>query len=176
MTTQNSSRRLLPAAALLTLALFGAACDPETGAAAGPAPAAATSATGAASPAADPSTAAPAAAPSSAQPTDASPSATDPAPATTAAAPTTRAPATKAAPAPVHTTPAPARTTAKAAPTTKAPAGSCAHHTTGVCGWDVGLTPVSSSETAECNDGTVSYSATFSGTCSHHGGVRYWFK
>jgi hypothetical protein len=171
VTTQNSSRRLLPAAALVALALFGAACDPETGAAAGSAPAAAASAAGSISPTADPGTAAPAAAPSSAQPTDASPSPADPAPATTAVAPTTKAP-----PAPVHTTPAPARTTAKAAPTTKAPAGSCAHHTTGACGWDVGLTPVSSSEMAECNDGTVSYSASFSGTCSHHGGVRYWFK
>ncbi|GJF27699.1 hypothetical protein KNE206_03990 [Kitasatospora sp. NE20-6] len=46
----------------------------------------------------------------------------------------------------------------------------------GSCGWDAGLTPVSPSEMAECKDGTVSYSTSFSGTCSHHGGVRYWFK
>lgn len=30
--------------------------------------------------------------------------------------------------------------------------------------------------TAECKDGTPSYSKTFRGTCSGHGGVRYWFK
>ncbi len=29
--------------------------------------------------------------------------------------------------------------------------------------------------TAKCNDGTVSYSAHHSGTCSHHGGVMFWF-
>lgn len=30
--------------------------------------------------------------------------------------------------------------------------------------------------TAECNDGTYSYSANHRGTCSHHGGVKRWFK
>ncbi|MFF9321968.1 DUF3761 domain-containing protein [Streptomyces sp. NPDC014735] len=30
--------------------------------------------------------------------------------------------------------------------------------------------------TAQCNDGTHSYSKTFRGTCSHHSGVRYWYK
>ncbi|WP_334171026.1 DUF3761 domain-containing protein [Sinomonas sp.] len=30
--------------------------------------------------------------------------------------------------------------------------------------------------TAKCNDGTLSYSATHSGTCSHHGGVAIWYK
>jgi hypothetical protein len=29
--------------------------------------------------------------------------------------------------------------------------------------------------TAQCNDGTFSYSAHRSGTCSHHGGVAVWF-
>ena len=29
--------------------------------------------------------------------------------------------------------------------------------------------------TAQCNDGTFSYSAHRSGTCSHHGGVATWF-
>ncbi|WP_079186527.1 DUF3761 domain-containing protein [Streptomyces sp. CB01580] len=29
---------------------------------------------------------------------------------------------------------------------------------------------------AQCNDGTYSYAAKFRGTCSHHGGVRYWYK
>jgi endonuclease YncB( thermonuclease family) len=29
---------------------------------------------------------------------------------------------------------------------------------------------------ARCNDGTLSYSQTRRGTCSHHGGVRYWLR
>ncbi len=29
---------------------------------------------------------------------------------------------------------------------------------------------------AKCKDGTWSYSKHFSGTCSHHHGVKYWFK
>jgi hypothetical protein len=28
--------------------------------------------------------------------------------------------------------------------------------------------------TAECKDGTYSFSQTRSGTCSHHGGVKRW--
>ncbi|WP_431682281.1 DUF3761 domain-containing protein [Kitasatospora sp. KL5] len=70
----------------------------------------------------------------------------------------------------------PARTTSRPAAAPTAAAGRCAHHTTGACGWDAGLRPVSSSQMAECKDGTPSYSANFSGTCSGHGGVRYWFK
>ncbi len=34
----------------------------------------------------------------------------------------------------------------------------------------------SSGATALCNDGTLSYSATHQGTCSHHGGVAVWYK
>ena len=30
-------------------------------------------------------------------------------------------------------------------------------------------------QTAECSDGTMSYSADFRGTCSHHGGVEVWY-
>lgn len=30
--------------------------------------------------------------------------------------------------------------------------------------------------TAKCRDGTYSFSATHSGTCSHHGGVEVWYK
>ena len=30
--------------------------------------------------------------------------------------------------------------------------------------------------TAECTDGTISYSAHRSGTCSHHGGVAHWIN
>lgn len=29
--------------------------------------------------------------------------------------------------------------------------------------------------TAQCNDGTYSHSATHSGACSHHGGVKSWY-
>ena len=29
-------------------------------------------------------------------------------------------------------------------------------------------------QTAQCSDGSVSYSADFQGTCSHHGGVEVW--
>lgn len=30
--------------------------------------------------------------------------------------------------------------------------------------------------TAECNDGTYSFSQSRRGTCSHHGGVRRWLR
>jgi hypothetical protein len=30
--------------------------------------------------------------------------------------------------------------------------------------------------TAECEDGTYSFSESRSGTCSHHGGVKRWLK
>ncbi len=30
--------------------------------------------------------------------------------------------------------------------------------------------------TAQCRDGTYSYSQSASGTCSHHGGVRTWIN
>ncbi|MFJ7200686.1 MULTISPECIES: DUF3761 domain-containing protein [unclassified Streptomyces] len=49
----------------------------------------------------------------------------------------------------------------------------CAPHTTGVCragsAHPAGVT-------AECKDVTYSSSKTFRGTCSRHGGVRYWYK
>jgi hypothetical protein len=49
----------------------------------------------------------------------------------------------------------------------------CAHHTTGKCApW----IRHPRGATAQCKDGTFSYSTHFSGTCSHHRGVRYWFK
>ncbi|WP_371330520.1 DUF3761 domain-containing protein [Streptomyces sp. TP-A0356] len=31
-------------------------------------------------------------------------------------------------------------------------------------------------ETAKCNDASLSYSQHSQGTCSHHHGVRHWFK
>lgn len=126
-----------------------------------------------ASPSATPSTASPSPSPSptTAPPTSAAPTTVAPTTQAPAPAPTTHAAAvpTEAAPAPTQAAPAP--TTAAAAP-----AGSCAPHTTGACGWDAGVPPQSSGETATCNDGTVSYSAHFSGTCSHHHGVEYWYK
>ncbi|MEV6208895.1 DUF3761 domain-containing protein [Kitasatospora sp. NPDC051914] len=152
MTLSFGGRRLLPAAGLLALALFSAACDPAATAAPPPARAASTAA--------------------ATSPTPTATASAEPAPTPSAVQSSTEAPS----PAPARTTAAPARTTSRpaAAPTTAA--GHCARHTTGACGWDAGLRPISSSQMAECKDGTPSYSANFSGTCSGHGGVRYWFK
>jgi hypothetical protein len=36
--------------------------------------------------------------------------------------------------------------------------------------------PHPSGAMAECKDGTISYSGSFSGTCSGHSGVRYWYQ
>ncbi|WP_331754147.1 DUF3761 domain-containing protein [Streptomyces sp. NBC_00826] len=59
-------------------------------------------------------------------------------------------------------------------PAAQAPAtAGCASHTTGVCRAG---SPHPAGATAECKDGTPSYSKTFRGTCSRHGGVRYWYK
>ncbi|MFB6878953.1 DUF3761 domain-containing protein [Streptomyces sp. NPDC056323] len=49
----------------------------------------------------------------------------------------------------------------------------CAPHTTGVCR---ATSPHPAGATAERKDGSTSYAAKFRGTCSHHGGVRYWCK
>ncbi|MFF3735529.1 DUF3761 domain-containing protein [Streptomyces sp. NPDC002476] len=49
----------------------------------------------------------------------------------------------------------------------------CAPHTTGTCRAG---SPHPAGATAQCKDGTYSYSKTFRGTCSGHGGVRYWYK
>jgi hypothetical protein len=61
-------------------------------------------------------------------------------------------------------------------PATQAQAATvhCAHHTTGRCAPSWVRHP--RGVTAECRDHTWSYSAHFSGTCSHHRGVLYWFK
>lgn len=162
--------RLLPVA-VAVLAL--AACDPNTPAPAVTRAAAVASPPAAPAPSTTPSTTPPAAPPVAPAPepvvtTEAAP---PPAPATPApapartVAPTTRAPAPAKAPAPA---PAPTKE--------PEPGGSCAHHTVGVCGWDVGVSPAHAGETAQCKDGTASDSANFSGTCSGHQGVRYWFK
>ncbi|MDF3298919.1 DUF3761 domain-containing protein [Streptomyces tropicalis] len=52
----------------------------------------------------------------------------------------------------------------------------CSHHTTGLCGWTHHQKPRDRYETAKCTDASVSYSQHSQGTCSHHHGVRYWFK
>ncbi|AOW90865.1 DUF3761 domain-containing protein [Streptomyces olivaceus] len=56
---------------------------------------------------------------------------------------------------------------------TDAAAASCAPHTTGVCKADA---PHPAGATAQCKDGSYSYSAHFRGTCSGHQGVRYWYR
>lgn len=49
----------------------------------------------------------------------------------------------------------------------------CAHHTVGTC--RAGDSHPRGAM-ARCKDWTYSYSQHFSGTCSHHRGVRYWYK
>ena len=56
---------------------------------------------------------------------------------------------------------------------TAAEAATCAHHTVGVCKAN---SKHPRGATAKCKDGTYSYSLHFSGTCSHHKGVRYWYR
>ncbi|WP_441247101.1 DUF3761 domain-containing protein [Kitasatospora sp. McL0602] len=151
------------------LAFLTTACQPETPPVAPPAPS--VTATPAEAPPVSqaPVTTPPPAVPSTTPSTPAPPPAPSTAPSTPAPKPSrTAAPTTHEPPAPT-----------KAPPTSEAPqkaAGSCGHHTVGSCGWDAGLTPVSDSEMAQCKDGTPSFSATPSGTCSKHGGVEYWFK
>ncbi|WHM41058.1 DUF3761 domain-containing protein [Streptomyces sp. BPTC-684] len=52
----------------------------------------------------------------------------------------------------------------------------CVRHTTGVCGWKAGKKPRDKYQSATCRDGGYSDSRHSSGTCSHHRGVRYWWK
>ncbi|MEV0475635.1 DUF3761 domain-containing protein [Streptomyces prunicolor] len=56
---------------------------------------------------------------------------------------------------------------------TDAAAASCARHTTGVCKANA---PHPRGATAKCKDGSYSYSAHARGTCSHHRGVKYWYR
>ncbi|MFF3890411.1 DUF3761 domain-containing protein [Streptomyces sp. NPDC001914] len=62
---------------------------------------------------------------------------------------------------------------APVAAATEAAAATCARHTTGVCKTS---SPHPRGATAKCKDGTYSYSAHFRGTCSHHRGVKYWYR
>jgi len=79
--------------------------------------------------------------------TFAAPRATAPPPATIRAAPVASAP-----------TPSLTRTAAPSPPRTAAP-----------------VLPAAG-PTAQCRDGTYSYSANHQGTCSHHGGVATWYR
>ncbi|MEU5314784.1 DUF3761 domain-containing protein [Streptomyces sp. NPDC021562] len=54
-----------------------------------------------------------------------------------------------------------------------ATAASCARHTTGVCRAN---SPHPLGATAKCKDNTYSFSAHARGTCSHHRGVKYWYR
>lgn len=56
---------------------------------------------------------------------------------------------------------------------TDAAAASCARHTTGVCKAN---SPHPRGATAKCKDSSYSYSAHARGTCSHHRGVKYWYR
>lgn len=94
-------------------------------------------------------------------------------PASTSATATTKPATAPAAPTKTSTS-APIPTDSSSDPA--ALGGSCAHHTTGACGWTAGVPPISAGETATCKDGTPSFSAHFSGTCSGHGGVEYWYE
>jgi hypothetical protein len=71
----------------------------------------------------------------------------------------------------------PAPTKAKA--TTKAPAVHCGAdyyvNSSGICVHRPVTTPAApAGATAECQDGTYSFSQHRQGTCSHHGGVKRW--
>lgn len=158
------------AAGAVAAVLLTAGCDPDATDTAKPQ--AAATRTTAQAPA--PASSAPAPAPTSASP--AAPTAAAPSHQPTHS-PTSRPTAPVAPPTkPAEPTGPAAEPTSQPPAQTKAPAGSCASHTTGDCGWDLGLTPAHSGETAECADGSTSDSAHFQGTCSQHHGVRHWFK
>ncbi|MEU1444080.1 DUF3761 domain-containing protein [Streptomyces mirabilis] len=56
---------------------------------------------------------------------------------------------------------------------TPAAAASCAHHMTGSCQAN---SPHPRAATAKCKDSSYSYARSFRGTCSHHRGVKYWYR
>jgi Protein of unknown function (DUF3761) len=106
-------------------------------------------------------------------------------PATTVSVPAADSPVPTAAPSPTPAAAAPA-TTGPAAPT-QAATGGGGGGTGGACASDeyrnsdgncvprpVQADAPPPGATAQCNDGTYSFSQHRSGTCSHHGGVRRW--
>ncbi|MFF4402018.1 DUF3761 domain-containing protein [Streptomyces sp. NPDC001480] len=60
----------------------------------------------------------------------------------------------------------------------RAPGGHVAavFHARAVRGWTRRQQPKDKYETARCKDASLSCSRHSQGTCSHHHGVRYWFK
>ncbi|WAH97778.1 DUF3761 domain-containing protein [Arthrobacter sp. MMS18-M83] len=83
------------------------------------------------------------------------------------AAPAPEAPVQAPVPAPVPAAPAPVVPAAPVPAPPAAPAPAPAPAPVPVPGGGA---------TALCNDGTLSFSANHSGTCSHHGGVAIWYK
>ncbi|MFF3000088.1 DUF3761 domain-containing protein [Streptomyces sp. NPDC057950] len=73
----------------------------------------------------------------------------------------------------VFTAPAASATAARPATNT---AHHCVHHTTGLCGRTHHQKPKNKTVTAKCKDASLSYSQHSQGTCSHHHGIKYWFK
>lgn len=108
-------------------------------------------------------------------PTSSAPVTTE-APVTTSEAPVTSTPAQAVAPAPKTTAvakpKAAPKTTAKAAPKPAACGGDYYVNSSGNCVHRPSDNPAGA--TAQCNDGSYSYSQHRSGTCSGHGGVRTW--
>ncbi|WP_416405484.1 GmrSD restriction endonuclease domain-containing protein [Arthrobacter sp. LFS091] len=104
-------------------------------------------------------------APATPAPVASTPAAVEPAPAQ-AAVPTPADPAPAQAVVPAPVAPAPV-VPAPVAPAPVAPAPAAPAAPAPAPGGGA---------TALCNDGTLSYSATHRGTCSHHGGVAVWYK
>jgi hypothetical protein len=131
-------------------------------------------------------TTAPAASPTTPSPTPTTPSPTP--------SPTRTTPSPSPKPSPTHAKPKPSPTHVYVAPKPKpAPThtvasssgggsggssggtstATCAAHTVGTCAAD---SPHPAGAMAQCNDGAYSYSSSFRGTCSRHGGVMYWYQ
>jgi hypothetical protein len=102
---------------------------------------------------------------------DAPTSTTTPAPVTTTTTTTTTVEAAPPAPAPAPAPPA----TAKAAPAPAACGEGYYRNVDGKCiPRPVAAPSPPAGATAQCNDGTYSFSTHHSGTCSGHGGVARW--
>jgi hypothetical protein len=75
-------------------------------------------------------------------------------------------------PKPVKARPSPTRSPARTSPATVPPTTHAPH--------SAAPAPTTIDDhggaTAQCNDGTLSFSAHHQGTCSHHGGVAIWFR
>ncbi|CAG6397602.1 exported hypothetical protein [Actinacidiphila cocklensis] len=89
-------------------------------------------------------------------------------------------PTTAAAPSPTPTTHAPVvhHTAPGNGSTSSGKSGSSGTSTSGGTATHHTESPVAPGDgaTAQCNDGTLSYSQHHQGTCSHHGGVAVWYR